>query len=103
MGDTRHLFQSLHFRLQRITALFQEVDVFDCTEQDAALALGLVLVAIPTAFWPTARWHGDCTLGAGGRDDVNEVRVAVTDGVPPLLLGHDMVQPFLWRREQRPL
>jgi len=92
-------FQFGHLVPECLEILLHKVTVVYCSEEDTTLPLTFPLPTIPTAFRTTTGWHSSSRRSSGGSEKRRELDITVPDSISSLLLGHDMIEPFLWGRE----
>jgi len=88
-----------HLVSECLNVLFHEVAVVHRPEKDPALPLTFSLPTVSAAFRATAGWHSSSGRSSGWSEERRELDVTVPDSISSLLLGHDMIEPFLWGRE----
>ena len=88
-----------HLVPECLDILLHEPTVIHCPEQNPALPLTLSLPAVSAALWTTTGWHSSSRRSSGWSKKRRKLDVAVPNGVSPFLLGHDVIEPFLWGRE----
>ena len=82
-----------------LDVLLHKLTVVHRPEQDPTLPLTLSLPTVSAAFRPTTGGHSSSGRSSGWSEKRRKLDVTVPDGVPSLLLGHDMIKPFLRGRE----
>lgn len=92
-------FHPGHLVPEGLDVLLHEVTVIHRPEQDPALSLTLSLPPVSAAFRPTTGWHSSSGRRSGWSEKRRELDVTVPDCVSSLLLGHNVIEPFLWGRE----
>jgi len=92
-------FQLGHLVPECLDILLHEVTVVHRPEEDTALPLTFPLPTIPTAFRTATGWHSSSRRSSGGSEERRKLDITVSDGISSLLLGHDMIEPFLRGRE----
>jgi hypothetical protein len=88
-----------HLVPECLDVLLHEAAVVHRPEQDPTLALTLSLPTVSAAFRATTGRHSSSGRSSGWSEKRRELDVTVPDSVSSLLLGHDVIEPFLRGRE----
>lgn len=92
-------FHPGHLVPERLNILLHELTVIHRPKQNPALPLTFSLPAVSAALGTTTGWHSSSGRSSGWGKKRRKLDVAVPNGVSPFLLGHDVIEPFLWGRE----
>jgi len=88
-------FHPVHLVPECLDVLLHEAAVINRPEQDPTLPLTLSLPTVSAAFRATTGRHSCSGRSSGWSEKCRKLDIAVPDSVPPLLLRHDMIEPFL--------
>ena len=84
-----------HLVPECLDVLLHEAAVINRPEQDPTLPLALSLPTVSAAFRATTGRHACSGRSSGWSEKCRKLDITVPDSVPPLLLRHDMIEPFL--------
>jgi len=87
--------EAQNFLAEGVAALLEPATILDGTEEDAALSPCLALGTTAAALGTAAGGHGKCREGVAGREEGDELGIAISDGIAALLLRHDVVEALL--------
>ena len=88
-----------HLVSECLDILLHEMTIAHRPEKDPTLPLTLSLPTVSAAFRAATGWHSSSGRSSGWSEKRRELDVTVPDSVSSLLLGHDMIKPFLRGRE----
>ena len=92
-------FHPGHLVPECLYVLLHKATVVNRSEQDPTLPLTLPLPTVSAAFRATTGRHACSGRSSGWSEKCRKLDITVPDSVPPLLLRHDMIEPFLWGGE----